>query len=192
MKLFALALSTSFILGSAQAQTQDIASGKIAELTCHRVERLVTLKKIDETFLTGLHTIEVEPIPASAGFRAVASQYPGADRTMKQVEIVFDAQGKPLTHAVMPGSAAQGNPQWPDKDSVTLTENALHHLLDNWSTNPALKPFFTGFKNLALTQVKSAQGENLARIEIHSVETNSVLEILVKLDGTFLAANIKP
>ena len=51
-----LLLSLSFITltsGSLFArETAELMLGKVAELGCHRLERLVTLGKIDESYLT--------------------------------------------------------------------------------------------------------------------------------------------
>lgn len=179
---------------SAQAQAAPIAVAKASELTCHRVERLVTLKKIDESFMTNLHTVVIQILPqGSSGdpyFKATASQYVAADGTMNQIEIFMDDQGKALSHVVKPGTISQNAPVWPDKDAVTLMENSLHYVLEEGPTNADVKPFYTGFTGHALTQVTDNTGQTLSRLEVRSSETNKVLEIFLKLDGTFVSANI--
>ena len=74
----------------------------------------------------------------------MASLYPGTDAKSAQLEILMDDQGKTLSFRVIPGTASVNAPKWLDKDSVTLTENSLHYVLDGWQTsNQAVKPFYT-------------------------------------------------
>ena len=194
-KISALLLMTGLMtFVSVQAQAAPIAVAKASELTCHRIERLVTLKKIDETFMTKLHTVTIQILPQGSSadpyFKATASQYIGADGTMNQVDIFMDDQGKALSYVVKPGAVAQAAPVWPDKDTVTLMENSLHYIIEEGPTNANVKPFYTGFTEHALTQVTDAQGQTLSRMEVHSSQTNKVLEIFLKVDGTFVSANI--
>lgn len=190
-------LMSLFIVGSlmasVSAQAAPIALAKAAELTCHRIERLVTLKKIDETFLTMLHTIVVQTVPQGSSadpyFKSTGSQYPGADGTLNQIDIFMDDQGKALSHVVKPGAAAQGAPVWPDKDPITLMENSLHYVLENGPNDANIAPFYTGFSGLALTQV-NVNGQTLSRAEIHSTTTTKVLEVFLKTDGTLQGTNI--
>ena len=183
------------ILGlNSNAVAAPVSLAKAAELTCHRLERLAVLKKIDGTFLTQLKSVEVQILaqanPADPYFKATASQYPGADGSINQVDVYMDDQGKSVSSAVKSGSAAQGAPIWPDKDAVTLTENSMHYVLDGWQTDPTLTVFYNGMTGLLLTQVVGPMGAVVSRSEIHSKDTSQVLEVLLKADGTLLSAKI--
>lgn len=195
MKLVLSLLILAFNFGAPQAKAQDITLAKVAELACHRVERLVTLKKIDESFLYNFQGLEVTPLqpkqPTDPAYKALVNLLPGADGSVSRLEIMMDIKGKALGHTVQEAQSAQNPPSWPDKDPVTITENALHYVLEGWQTDAKVKPFFTGFSSLILTQAKSRQGELLAKAEIFSHETASVLEVFVKPDGTFHSANLR-
>lgn len=176
------------------AFAEAVSLAKAAELACHRIERLVTLRKIDEKFLTRFYSLEVQALPpggpSDPAFKILASQFPGSDGNSSKVELLMDLNGKTLSQNVLQGTESEGFPSWTDKDPVTLSENSLHQILEGWISNPNLKPFFTGLKNLHLTQVKDNQGKILARVEIRSLETNEILEIFVGTDGNFVSSNI--
>jgi hypothetical protein len=182
-----LTTSTSFA-------TTVIASARAVELTTHRVEKLVNLKKIDASFASMLKTIEVEKLSQTqAGdpaFLATVSQVAGNDGTKNQVEIVLDDQGKSLSFKVKSGSAAQNAPVWSDKDSANLIENSLHFILDHNTDKPDLKPFYDSLLTLNLTKMNS-NGKDLALVTITAKDTQSVLNIMLTLDGSFQSYEIK-
>jgi hypothetical protein len=194
-----IGIATLFSGSAALAET--LSPAKAAELTCHRIERLVTLRKIPDTFLNRLYSVELQALPnakpGSPYFRSLSSQVPDSTGHAQQLELLLDAAGKAM---MIPGKTVDFNliagpesvdaPVWPDKDPVTLTENALHYVLDNAVKEPTLLPFYNGFAAILLTQVKNEAGQPLARAEIHAAGTRSVLEVIVKADGTFGSARI--
>lgn len=184
-------LSVGMLAGTAQAAKLSLA--KAAELGVHRVERLVTLKKIDETFLHKFQSAEIVSLtqnaPTDPAFKVTAAQVPGPDGTQSVVEIFLDEKGKALSNTVKMGTEATTAPRWPEKDPVTLTENALHVVLDGIN-DPKLKPYYTGFKSLVLTQDRDATGLTIARFRLQSKDVDKVLEILLKTDGTVISQQI--
>lgn len=189
----ALLLTSLFAFTSfAQAATAPFA--RIIELSSHRIEKLVNLKKIDASFMSKLHTIEVEKLAdAGAGepqFVSTVSQFAGADGTKNQIELLLDAQGKALSFKVKSGADAQNAPVWPDKEATTLIENGLHYLLDHGHHLADLKPFYDSA--LSLTLKKGVlNGVPHAQVEVTSKDTQRVLSLFVKFDGTFVKYEVQ-
>ncbi len=180
---------------------EAVTLAKAAELTCHRIERLVTLRKIPANFLNRLYSVEVRALPVAKPtdpvFHSVSSQVPGNTGQSQQLELFLDAAGKAMAipgkttdFNLIEGPESEGAPVWPDKDPVTLTENSLHYVLDNFLKEPNLQPFYTGLASILLTQAKDSAGLPVARAEFHSVATRSVLEVIIKTDGTFGSAKV--
>jgi len=188
-------IATVLALGlhSGMAQAANVSLAKAAELGVHRVERLVTLKKIDETYMSKFMSVAIEGLtqnaPTDPAFKVTAAQVPGPDGKQSKVEILLDGNGKALSHTVKPGTDATAAPRWPDKDPVTLSENAMHVVLDG-ANNPKLKPYFTGFKSLELTQDRDATGLTIARAKMKSMEIPAVLEVTLKTDGTVISSQV--
>ncbi|MGL1241053.1 hypothetical protein ACSTKS_23485, partial [Vibrio parahaemolyticus] len=76
-------------------------------------------------------------------------------------------------------------------DPLAISENSFHYLIDNGMAKPELKPFFTDFSTMALTQVQDAQGQPQALATIKSSASPKVLEIRLKLDGSVVSATVK-
>jgi hypothetical protein len=190
-------LILSFVLiafSSPSAFATDAASvalGKVAELSCHRLERLVTLEKINETFLTklvSLQIIKLSPVkPTDPSYKVIASQVAGSDGSAIQVEMMMDATGKGVAQTLKPATEAQDAPVWSDKDAATLIENSLHYILE--ANNPEAKPFVSGLTLLTLKQVKTEQGETVGRVEMHSTDSAKLFEVTLKEDGTVESAS---
>lgn len=178
----------------ADTETASIAAARAAELSSHRIERLVNLKKIDAAFISKLQTIELQKLSknevSDPTFLATVSQYAGTDGTKNQVELFLDDQGKTLRFNVKSGATAANAPVWTEKDPSSLVENGLHFVIDNGETNATLKPFYTGFLSLTLSKGTKG-GSDVAVVRMTSKETQSVLYVYLKLDGTFLSHEIK-
>lgn len=189
-----LILSLSFLTLSYNVQAAPAPQARIIELSSHRIEKLVNLKKLDASFMTKLHMIEIEKLPeAPAGepqFLSTVSQLSGNDGTKNQVELLMDAQGKALSFKVKSGTANTNGPVWPDKNATTLIENGLHYLLDHGHHLADLKPFYDSALSLTLKKV-TLNGADHALIEVTSKDTQRVLKLIVKLDGTFVKYEIQ-
>lgn len=190
-----IAVLTMLVLGTQAnfAQAANIALAKAAELAVHRVERLVTLKKIEEPFVGKFQSIEIESLkqakPTDPAFKATASQVPGPDGKQSKVEILLDGAGKALSHTVKAGTEATTAPRWPEKDAVTLAENAMHVVLDG-KNDPKFKPYYDGFKSFELDQDRDGAGLTIARTRMKSKDTNKILEVVLKTDGTVISSQI--
>src|SRR5438105_2992967 len=96
--LIAITLSVAG-LESLNAHAHGVTLVKAAELSLHRVERLVILNKLDagfQTLIKGLSVVELaHQTEEDPSFKTVITQYAGNDGTAKSVEIVLDEEGRP-------------------------------------------------------------------------------------------------
>lgn len=175
-----------------------VTQAKAAELTLHRIERLVVLKKIEEAFQNKLHSLKLERIDHQGvdqpALKATVYQGPAADGSQRAVEVILTEEGRALSHAVVAGGGEPKDaPTWPDKDPATLAENALHHVLDNAGSDPKLADFNQGFTRLTLVQVIAPPGSlRLAEVVIEAKAGEPVLKINLRADGTVETAEILP
>ena len=168
------------------------SKAKVAELTAHRIDRLVALNKIDASFLNRVEKIEVTAVnqnPIAFKVRASQTQPENGSQPM-QLDLSFDKDGKALAYQVVAGGNAGPDPQWPDKDAATLTENTLHYVLDN-ANDAKVKKFFDGLTMFTLIK-GDLNGAVVARGQVLSSQTTEKLNVYVKLDGTFISAEIVP
>ncbi|MEA9358466.1 hypothetical protein SHI21_19675 [Bacteriovorax sp. PP10] len=181
----AFATSTSFAA---------VGNAKVVELGCHRLERLITLGKVDESFLKKLKTLDLVILspakPTDPSFQVTAAQYAGADGTTKKVEMMMDANGKAITQVIKEGTESDSTPEWGDKDAISLIEQSLHYVEEHTSEHIELRPFQVGLKSLTLMQVSNAQGIKVARIEMTSTATTQKLEVNLNENGSVEFTNI--
>ncbi len=193
MKKLVLGLAISLVSLSGFAHDDGkVGFAKIAELSAHRVDRLVALKKIEVEFLKNLEKIEVSKVENSApvAFKAVVSQTQPAKGTPLQLEILFDHDGKPLSFKALAGGVAGSDPKWTGKDAGSLAENALHYVLENEAL-PMVAPYFKNLTSFTLTK-GVLNGQAVAAGIITSSAQPQKLHVYLKLDGTFISAEVLP
>lgn len=188
-------LALAFALAPLTSHAENVSIAKAAELSCHRIERLVILKKIDSDYLNKLYALEVSPVELadqpSAKFRVVATQIPLKEGAANQMQLIMDASGKTLkTEDLKTGNTPSQAPVWADKDPVTLIENSLHYVLDNGPVNANVKPFLVSLKKVVLYQTKDAAGATLAKVVMENAENNNKLEVLLKQSGELISGNV--
>lgn len=187
-----LLLSLTFATFSNGSLFAATLPGKAVELSCHRLERLVTLGKISESFLTKLSTLELTVLqptkPTDPSFKVVAGQVAGIDGSAQKVQMMLDATGKGIAQNIIVGTESENAPVWHDKDAASLVENSLHYILE--SNNAEAKPFASGFTSLKLNQIKNEQGKTLARVTMTSKDSAKKFEVTLKEDGTVDSANL--
>lgn len=190
--LFIAIISLLTLNQTALAQVPKITSASIIELSSHKIDRLVTLKKIDGTFLTKIERIDVSVLLNQSPYmyRSLVSQTKPTQGAPIQLEILFDKDGNALTYKVFPNGVAGPDQNWPDKNSLALSESPLHYILDN-STDPKINPFFTDAASLTLTK-GTLSGQDVAQAQLTSNKTKSILNIYVKLDGTVISFEVLP
>lgn len=195
MKYLMTALTSLMIVSStsfADSDTAAVTTARIAELAAHRVDRLVALKKIDASFLKKTSKLEVASVSneAPVAYKAIISQTAPADGKPVQLELSFDAAGKALAFKLVAGGTAGPDAGWPDKNSVSLMESALHYLAEN-TTDSKLAPFFEGLSSMELTKGK-LDGQTVAQATVSSTKIAQKLNVFVKLDGTVISSEVVP
>jgi hypothetical protein len=172
-----------------QIFAEGMTTTKIAELAAHRLDRLITQGKVDQAFNTHLEKINVAlSTDSPTAFRAEIIQTALPETLPLRLEILFDANGKVLSFAQLPGGAAGANPQWTEADGITLIENALHAVMDH-DHDANIQPFSQSINSLTLGKATYA-GEHVALVIMNSLQTTAKLYVFLKLDGKFLTATI--
>ncbi|QDK44671.1 hypothetical protein DOM22_05595 [Bdellovibrio sp. ZAP7] len=196
MKLKTLAMAVILMIGLGAFAHDEVANtitiSKATELGVHRIERLVTLKKIDAFFLSGLASLRAESSSESgATYKVYGYTEAGSDGTYLTITLLMDAQGKTLSHQITEGLKPASPINWPIKDASSLMEEGLHFVLEGWAQNSDVKPFYTGLQSIVLTPEYDASGNLLARFTVKSDDVAQTLTIILKPDGTFVSHEVK-
>lgn len=189
--ILTLALILSVTINtSAHPNGPGVTKAKVAELTSHRIDRLVSLNKIDKSFLTKLVKMEVSVLENQepAYYKVHVTQTQPTQGQAQQMDVIFDDDGKPLSYSVIPGGASGPDDGWTGVDPVTISENALHYVLENGETDAKVKPFYTGLTTVSLEK-GLLNGQITAKVQMTSAETNTKLNVYLNLDGTFISTN---
>lgn len=190
-QLFALAIGILTVtqMAFAQEAAPSIVKAKAVELTAHRVDRLVSLNKVDGSFLTKAAKMEVTVVQnqAPAYYKVRVTQTQPASGEAMQMDVVYDGNGKPLSYNVLPGGNAGPDEGWTGVDAITLMENGLHYVLENGEKDANVKPFYTALTTITLTKGQ-LNGKTVARTQMKSSESALSLNVYVNLDGTFISA----
>ncbi len=182
-----LLLSLSFVLLTSHPLfAAVVTSGEVAELAAHKIEHLANLGKLDEAFLTKFSTLEIVKLkvstPAGPAFKVTATQYAGADGSANSIELIMNESGKTISQSIKIGAEAVSAPIWRQMEALSYVEHSLHFLED--STSLEVKPFLSGLSFVKLNQVKDENGNILARVDMTAKDSNNILEITMKEDGT--------
>lgn len=194
MKKLILTLTISLLttVTFSNPNSPSVTNAKVLELTAHRIERLTTLGKIDSTFLNNLEKMEVTIVlnEAPVYYKVRASQTQPAQGAPMQLDVSFDADGKPLSFQVLAGGATGPAAGWADIDATTLTENALHYILEN-NADSKVAVFDKTATSVTLSKGQM-NGATVARALVTAAGTTAHLNIYLKLDGTFVTAEVIP
>ena len=169
-----------------------VTNAKAIELSAHRIDRLVTLGKIDASFLKKLEKMEVSVVQNQAPvfYKVMVSQTQPAQGAPQQVEISYDEDGKPLSFQLISGGASGPDLAWPDKDTGSLVENALHYILEN-NKDPKVALFDKAATSFVLSK-GTLKGETVVCGQATSSLTTEKLNIYLKFDGTLISAEVIP
>jgi len=122
----------------------------------------------------------------------VVETYPATDGTKKGLEILMNEKGKTLQNNPIDGGEPEGAPTWPDKDPVTLAENAMHRILDNASVVPQLLPFSNSLTGFTISQITDEGGTLLAQVDVSCSDSQQTLRIFISPDGAFKGEQYLP
>ncbi len=193
MKTVLLSLSImAFSSIALSAEDPRITTGKVAELTTHRIERLVTLKKIDASFMQRLDKVEVSAVANATpvAYKALISQTAPAVGAPLQMEMTFDAKGKFIAFKLIDGGVAGVDPLWTGADSLTLLESAMHFVLEN-TANKQVEPYFLAMTQSSLSKT-TVGGKTVAVVKVKTSSQAQTLNIYIGLDAKFISYEILP
>ena len=149
-------------------------------------------KGIDPDFQNKLQTITMALLPHNEedepSFRATVYQHKAADGTQQNVEIIMDEEGRPLSYTVGTGGPAANAPTWTDKDPTTISENALHYVLEGSVTDPLLRSYNEGLARLTINLGTNSAGQAVAVVDMERTEAEPILRIRMRVDGNFDSA----
>lgn len=169
-----------------------IAISKATELGVHRIERLVTLKKIDSTFQAYLSELRAErTAEGGATYKIYGYVAPDANNQSSTISMLSDKTGKVLSYTNGPTYQPANPFVWPDKDALSLMENALHFVIEGWAQYPDVKPFYTGLMTISLSPVRDGAGNIAAQATVTSDDDPRTLYITLKTDGNLIGHVIK-
>lgn len=194
MKASVIGILCLFVLMNATnaESTETVAITKAVELGVHRIERLVTLRKIDPMFINSLYAMKAERTNDPAmPFKVYGFAQPDANNQASTISMSSDPTGKVLSHNLSAIFQPANPAQWPEADSATLMEDALHFVLEGWVRNPEVKPYYLGLKEITLTPRQDQNGKMIAEFSVSSEGETKVLWIKLKTDGTFISYEIK-
>lgn len=173
------------------AQAFAVTNAKAVEIAAHRVDRLVALGKIDASFSKKIEKLSVAIVnQPPVHFKVRVSQTKPAQGTPMQVDLSFDKDGKPLAFQPVAGGVAGPDSGWTTKDAVALTENALHYVIDN-GKDVKYSPYDKGLTTFVLSK-GTLNGQTVAMGQLTSSMTKEKLNVYLKLDGSFISAEVVP
>lgn len=179
-------LLISLFLGSTFAiahEDPSITSAKIAELSAHRIDRLVALGKVDASFAQKMEKIEVTKLSSGpAAYKSTVTQTQPQAGTPLKMELHFDHDGKPLSFKILAGGSAGPDMQWAPKSAGELIEYAMHYVLEN-SSNATVAPYFASLSHLVLVK-GSLNAKTVALVQIISTTQEKPLNVYMNLDGS--------
>lgn len=195
MKMIAALLMAISVSTTAQAHPESpglVAITKAVELGVHRIERLVTLKKIDPMFTANLYALRAERTTDAANpYKVYGYVLPDASNQSSTISMVTDPNGK-VTSYTVGGIFQPASPvNWPIKDAATLIEDGLHFVLEGWTQYPDVKAFYLGLTSITMSAGTDAQGKQIAVFAVTSDDDARTLYIRLKTDGTFISHEIK-
>jgi hypothetical protein len=174
------------------AMAEEIALARAAELACHRIERLVTLRKVEESYLNNFSSLKIDLLtqetPEAPRFKVTGKQFGVNEVSGKEIILFLNNDGRAQSHTLIDGQITSG-PVWSTKDPVTLVENSLHFVIENGVSNPDISTFLNQLSELSLTQ-EVIDGQNLAKVEMKNYNDAKKLIILLNLEGEFIRYEI--
>jgi hypothetical protein len=185
----------SFLMISIGSVSQAFASpsGPAGELALHKLERLVTLKKIDASYETQSTSVSVTP--SGTGFNVSIMQAAGADGKMNTLMMTSDKDGKVLTYMAMPANPPVSPLSLPGKSSVNLLELSMHCIegeMVECKANADIGLYNDHFKAASFSVVKDAAGKITGgEIAITGDALPKTLLVNLNNDGSFKSISEK-
>lgn len=192
-KLFSLILASSLSLTAFAHEGHEAlqTNAKIAEIAAHRIGRLVDTRKIEESYVKNIGSIEVTNLPHSSkptdlAFNVLVAQPANDEGKSKEVSMSFDSAGKFISNKIL---SAQGSrvTSWPNLDPLELIELSLHFVTEATNTTVDITPFNKNMKKLILKQKLADDGSVQAIIVLTANNIDKQLEITMSARGDLLS-----
>lgn len=220
-KKFGLMLGLLIFMNHHLAFGHGVTLAKAAELSLHRLERLVAVCNLGDAKLPinipgqpGYDSTKCKNDPSKPrkgitpdyqykffsmsveglahqneddpSFKATAYQFKSHNGAQKAVEIILDDEGRPLSYQEVAGDVSQSAPVYQDNDPTTLSENALHYLLNNVGTKPELSPYNLKLQSFTILPSLDNGGRIVgAVIDFSANGESKLLRMRMKANGDF-------
>lgn len=191
-KLFSFILASSLSLSAFAHEGHEAlqTNAKIAEIAAHRIGRLVDTRKIEESYVKNIGSIEVTNLPHSSkptdpAFNVLVAQPSNDEGKSKEVVMSFDSAGKFISNKVL---STQGSRtvSWPALDPLELIELSLHYVTEATNTTVDFTPFNKNMKKLTIKQKVAQDGSVQAVIVLSANIIAKQLEITMSAGGDIL------
>jgi hypothetical protein len=165
-----------------------------AEISLHRIEKLVYTNKLPISFQTNFVSISIETLeqktPRDPLFKVIARQPIALDGTQKKIEFILDPVGRTQQTYITKAQEIEIAPVQLEVNSLTIAELALHYLLDNVKIRPELDVFVDNLLSLSLSQITTPEGKAKAILEVKAAGSKEKLVIQSAGTGTVESAEI--
>lgn len=191
-KLFSFILASSLSLSAFAHEGHEAlqTNAKIAEIAAHRIGRLVDTRKIEESYVKNIGSIEVTNLPHSSkptdpAFNVLVAQPSNDEGKSKEVVMSFDSAGKFISNKVL---STQGSRtvSWPALDPLELIELSLHYVTEATNTTVDFTSFNKNMKKLSIKQKVAQDGSVQAVIVLSANNIAKQLEITMSAGGDVL------
>ena len=165
------------------AQTPAISRAEAVELAVHRIERLISLNKLEKDFGAKLESLSLMATPASTdaevAFEVSASQFSVAGIPTETALLNLNNAGKMLSFSTNGDGNISTASGFPDKGASTLIELALHKLEAD-AADPAASPFYNQLTSVKLIPVMMDMGQGMMLMSVNvAITSDAVPTILV-------------
>lgn len=173
------------------------APGTAGELGLHKVDRLITLKKIDVSFAS--QSVLLEVTPSNSGFNVDVSQGSASDHSARMVMMSSNKDGNVLTYMEM-GKKDPATPvSFPAKSALTLLELGMHCTAgeviassDKCAKFTNAKLYNDHFKSASLSETKDDSGTVIGgEVLIQGDGLAKTLSVKLANDGSLLDVSEK-
>lgn len=185
MKFLPLILAP--ILFGAFAQTASaMAISEVAELQFHKVDQLVSTRKIDVGFVEHLASVSLTKEKNGPNFLVTFQQEADKDQAAIAVVVKADAKGKAQGYTLASGKLAAAPANWGGKSPLDILEKGVEYVVD--STNDPLTPKFRdGLTSASIEPLTSENGLQ-ALVKVMAGPADGTLLVTLDLNGKILSS----
>lgn len=166
--------------------------GAAGELGLHKVDRLITLKKVMPSFAG--QSVLLEVTSSASGFNVNVSQGQASDRSARMVMMNSDKDGKVLTYMEMGAKDPASPINFPAKTALTLLEYGMHCAegevigdSDKCAKFANAKLYNDHFISATLTETKDSSGKVIGgEVSIKGDGLPKAMTVTLASDGSLI------